>query len=715
MGWRCQGSGKVHNPKGIDPETLSFVGSVHDHRWLTILGLPLVVLSNENKSFVAKLKKSPLPTADRYANEFQRKYDDMRHRFQAYGLASGLAKHHNWSDQDFDELQQWIEAWLCREMYPIIFPHSASHGINRQDFLQDEQLQAKIAALNFMDLTLEHLGFVLEHPEDVEHIAQVVRDGGVEMQKLASVRSPSDKMNVILSSHRVVVDALNREPAVQELLHEIEETKEVTSDGTTADSSGVAAKRQSKRASIPKIFMDGVIPGLGSTNSTNGVKAAKTLMDKGDDRPSKVGDQVEPTMESGSDDTATARDQQVQPVTEESKVESPKGDGQADQTEAETKTATSTLKDESSSGDVEAPKQTSEVETTGGLSSAHPETDVAPVEAATRTQHIASSSTSSTTPKGQYSADVLLPLLIFSVVKSNPPMLISNLRYIQRFKVQDHLAGELAYCLTNMMAVVSFLETLDPKALGLSDEIKVMSDVSDIQVTSGKPNAHLNPPTPLINFQDFQEGLDQTKALGHKVSQEIVGVAEEGLKVISDVVQDGYSKFFNRLLTTADGALSSLANHNSRTGSPLARNARTMSAASSLAATVAEEERKRKAAEDAAAAAASAAVATATSNEEKKGGLASLVSSAGVTSNVTALNVDGTAGTTGVDRPTSYDGAMEHATRPEALELLRASEGPLAQFMGCSSADDLRILEIKDLLQDYQRIGRILQELKRTA
>lgn len=182
------------------------------------------------------------------------------------------------------------------------------------------------------------------------------------------------------------------------------------------------------------------------------------------------------------------------------------------------------------------------------------------------------------------------------------------------------------------------------------------SDVSDIQVTSGKPNAHLNPPTPLINFQDFQEGLDQTKALGHKVSQEIVGVAEEGLKVISDVVQDGYSKFFNRLLTTADGALSSLANHNSRTGSPLARNARTMSAASSLAATVAEEERKRKAAEDAAAAAA-------TSNEEKKGGLAGLVSSAGVTSNVTALNVDGTAGTAVVDRPTSYDGAMEHATR----------------------------------------------------
>ena len=123
-----------------------------------------------------KLKRSPLSTTDKYANEFQRKYDDVRHRFEVYGSVSGLK--HRWSDHDFDEMQQWVEAWLCREMYHTIFPHSA-HGINKQDFLQDEQLQAKIAALNFLDLTLEHLGFVLEHPEDVKHIAQVVREGGV--------------------------------------------------------------------------------------------------------------------------------------------------------------------------------------------------------------------------------------------------------------------------------------------------------------------------------------------------------------------------------------------------------------------------------------------------------------------------------------------------------------------------------------------------------
>lgn len=141
--------------------------------------LTFLLLFNCHNSMVIKLRKSPLPNADRYANEFQRKYDEVRHRFEAYGSASGM--NNRWNEQDFDEVQQWVEAWLCREMYAVIFPQSADGPIS-QDYLQDEQLQAKIAALNFLDLTLEHLGFVLEHPEDVEHIAQVVREGGVGKQ-----------------------------------------------------------------------------------------------------------------------------------------------------------------------------------------------------------------------------------------------------------------------------------------------------------------------------------------------------------------------------------------------------------------------------------------------------------------------------------------------------------------------------------------------------
>lgn len=147
-----------------------------------------------------KLRKAALPNADRYANEFQRKYDDIRQRFEVYGSASGLS--HRWSDHDFDEMQRWVEAWLCRDMYNayvtivylgcqiknreaqvmltvIFYAVRIFSQPNSEDYLLDEQLQAKIAALNFLDLTLEHLGFVLEHPEDVAHIAQVVHEGGL--------------------------------------------------------------------------------------------------------------------------------------------------------------------------------------------------------------------------------------------------------------------------------------------------------------------------------------------------------------------------------------------------------------------------------------------------------------------------------------------------------------------------------------------------------
>ena len=72
------------------------------------------------------------------------------------------------------------------------------------------------------------------------------------------------------------------------------------------------------------------------------------------------------------------------------------------------------------------------------------------------------------------SGDILLPLIIFSVVKANPPHLVSHLLYTQRFRNQT-FGGEESYCLINLMAVVEFLENVDLGALGLKEsEKKVM-------------------------------------------------------------------------------------------------------------------------------------------------------------------------------------------------------------------------------------------------
>ena len=72
------------------------------------------------------------------------------------------------------------------------------------------------------------------------------------------------------------------------------------------------------------------------------------------------------------------------------------------------------------------------------------------------------------------SGDVLLPFLIFSVVKANPHRLVSHLLYTQRFRNQS-FGGEESYCLINLMAVAEFLENVDLGALGLGDsERKVL-------------------------------------------------------------------------------------------------------------------------------------------------------------------------------------------------------------------------------------------------
>ncbi|CEG67400.1 hypothetical protein RMATCC62417_03837 [Rhizopus microsporus] len=76
--------------------------------------------------------------------------------------------------------------------------------------------------------------------------------------------------------------------------------------------------------------------------------------------------------------------------------------------------------------------------------------------------------------------DILLPLLIYTIVKTNPKNLLANLKFIQQFRRPDQLRGQSGYCLTNMMAAVSFLETANLVGLGLSAD-KVISHVADLQ------------------------------------------------------------------------------------------------------------------------------------------------------------------------------------------------------------------------------------------
>jgi hypothetical protein len=78
------------------------------------------------------------------------------------------------------------------------------------------------------------------------------------------------------------------------------------------------------------------------------------------------------------------------------------------------------------------------------------------------------------TPTTSVNTDVLLPIIIFSVVKANPAQLVSHLLFTERFRFSGGGGGEESFCLINLMAVVEFLENVDLDALGLGNSERVL-------------------------------------------------------------------------------------------------------------------------------------------------------------------------------------------------------------------------------------------------
>ena len=85
------------------------------------------------------------------------------------------------------------------------------------------------------------------------------------------------------------------------------------------------------------------------------------------------------------------------------------------------------------------------------------------------------------------SADEILPTLIYTLITTPPEGInvISNLHFIQRFRATSKVDGEAAYCLVNLEAAITFLETVDLASLRADEALE------------GPPKSNSGPTTPL--------------------------------------------------------------------------------------------------------------------------------------------------------------------------------------------------------------------------
>lgn len=106
-------------------------------------------------------------------------------------------------------------------------------------------------------------------------------------------------------------------------------------------------------------------------------------------------------------------------------------------------------------------------------------------------------------------ADALLPVLMLALIKAKPKHLVSDLRFIQRFRNHSKLTGEVAYNLTNVLAVVSLMQGAQVDKIneqGESIYTLVSRSTSQIKIEDGElksvpesPSMLMRPLTELTN------------------------------------------------------------------------------------------------------------------------------------------------------------------------------------------------------------------------
>ncbi|KAF8584031.1 hypothetical protein K439DRAFT_1653309 [Ramaria rubella] len=402
------------------------------------------------------------------------------------------------SEGRIKEILERIERVICSVFYDRAF-----RPLSGDDASHDGALANRIAALNMLDLGLEHLGVDIPNDTIKSDVNKVVEVCGATLQRLedSNHRSPGQKSALLVEAHKQIVDGLSRLPQLR-LKPEREFVEE--------------RDQKTPRAST-----------FGKQAAQEAIYDSKTLASSQPD-PASMAQDITPGGAKESEEATM----QSETTSETSIVSSPDEMNAPSTLPTSDTTETITNMPHDAVVTLDAVSPPAEVAVPLKQTSSPPSTSTSEVS-------------KFPTPKpATVSGDILFPLLIFSVVKSNPANLVSHLLYTQRFRSRS-VGGQESYCLINLMAVVEFLEHVDMSALGLGDSERVMStaDLTPIPLAHGSIDSSVTSSSPF------------STRLGQRVNQqveELAGLAGSANKVITGVVDSSFGVIRGFLAPSAD-------------------------------------------------------------------------------------------------------------------------------------------------------------------
>ncbi|GMK54659.1 hypothetical protein CspeluHIS016_0112450 [Cutaneotrichosporon spelunceum] len=386
---------------------------------------------------------NPTIASERSQDFMEGVYDDLVQHFRAEGPKKwehDEDAHEGYIEDEAGDGTERVEAVMCRLLHNRLFS-----PLNSDDARHDEALASRIAALNMLDLSLDHLGLITRPSGEADKgalargLATLVDDIGRELQKLsrADCLTPKEKVDVLVHAHKITVDGLALLPPI-----------ELRPEGEPYIPEGLDAISE---VESPALFVSD---------------------------PNGEGTELAEAGTLGA------------PMREPAKAE---GDG-------------SDWKAAGASGDDEADTADERAVPDAKASEAVPEKKPAPVTSG---------------------ADLILPLIIFAVVKANPAQLASQLMYMRRYRSAICLAGEASYAIVNLTAVVEFLEHVQLSELGLDSTERVMS-VADLA------------PISLGDMDDASISSASGRIKG-RLLPDIAGSAADGATRVLGAVEGGIS------------------------------------------------------------------------------------------------------------------------------------------------------------------------------